>query len=268
MNQSQEMSSEAKEGLEEAVNASLGNPEEIAISAAEHPDEPERDDLPDVAKKRLGMQEKRHKKEMRRMQQQLDEMRAHLGSRPEPQYAQEGMNPYTSQVEPGMDDQIYKAVSRAMELQKIQEQKAKEAERMQHVHKQYQSLQDRLDNASSKYEDFDDIVRSNDAPYTDAIRDAALLVDNPDDVLYHLGKDRDKLKRLSELHPLEQAKEVVRMSVALMSGNNGKSQSPHSNAKPLGQIKNNPVVSRGVNENTSVSDLRSKMKSGGKNWSY
>jgi len=260
MQQSEEMSSEAKNELGDAVNSSLG----LSESQVE---ETKADEFPDVAKKRLGMQEKRHKKEMRKMQQQLDELRDHLRTRPEPLNSPEqGMNPYTSQVEPGsMDETVYKAVERAMHLQKMQEHKAREAERMQHVQKSYRNLQDNLDNASTKYDDFDDIVKSDDAPYTDAMRDAALLIDNAPDVLYHLGKDKEKLKRLSELHPLDQAKEVIKLSVALMSGNGGKEGSVNS-AKPLGQVKNNPVTSHIVNEGTSVGEIRKRMKDGGKKW--
>lgn len=258
MQQSQEMGGEAKEELGEAVNASLGIGEEVS--------KPEQDELPEAAKKRIGMQEKRHKKEMRKMQQQLDEMRSHL-NRPEPLNSPEQpMNPYTSQPENGgMDDTIYRAVQRAMEMQKAQEHKTREAEKMQHVQKSYRALQDNLDNASSKYEDFDDVVKSEDAPYTDAIRDTALLIENAPDVLYHLGKDREKLKRLSNLHPLEQAKEVIKLSVALMSGN-GSNQGSVSNAKPLGQVKNNPITSNTVNEATSVGELRKRMRDGGKKW--
>lgn len=263
MQDSQEMSSESKEVLGDAVNQSLGIDQE---SVAEDQSS-QHDELPEAAKKRLGMQEKRHKKEMRKMQQQIEEMRAHLGSRSEPQYTSNDNDHQSYDGNGGMDDQIYKAISRAMELQKMQEHKAREQEKMKHVHKQYQALQERLDSASSKYEDFDDIVRSEDAPYSDAIRDAALLVDNADDVLYHLGKDRDKLKKLSDLHPLEQAREVVRMSVALMSGNGGKSQTSSSNVRPLGQVKNNPVRSHGINENSSPSEIRAKLKQGGRHWS-
>ena len=255
--QSDEMQGEMQEELGEAVNASLG----MGNS------EPEQDELPEAAKKRLGMQEKRHKKEMKRMQQQLDEVRQHLGSRPEPQNSPENdMNPYTSQQENGsMDDTVYKAVARAMEMQKMQEQQAKDQEKMQHVQKSYKELEKNLEDGSNKYEDFDDVVNAHDAPYSDAMRDASLLIDNAPDVLYHLGKDREKLKRLSELHPLEQAREVVKLSKALAIGDNGK-QSNSSNAKPLGQVKNNPVTPNNVNEETSVGELRKRMRDGGKRW--
>lgn len=262
MQQSEEMQGEEKQELGEAVNESLG-----LGDGGEQTSESEHDELPEAAKKRLGMQEKRHKKEMKRMQQQLNEVRQHLGSRPEPMNSPEnGMNPYTSQPEEGsMDDTVYKAVARAMELQKMQEKQAKDQEKMQHVHKSYKALEESLDNGSDKYEDFDHIVKSEDAPYTDAMRDASLLIENAPEVLYHLGKDKEKLKRISELHPLEQAKEVIKLSMALASGNGGK-QGHSSNTKPLGQVKNNPVTSSNVNEATSVGELRKRMREGGKRW--
>lgn len=261
MNQSQEMTNEEKSNVSEDVNESLG-----LNSNQEVNEEPyDNNELPEFAKKKLGMQEKRHKKELRRMQQQIDEMRNHLSSRtespPSHHMAAEDVNFDKSNI----NENIYAAVSKALQMQKEQEQRVKEAEKMQHVHKQYQNLKNQLDNGSSKYDDFDDVVNSDDAPYTEAMRDAALLIGNPGDTLYHLGKDRDKLKKLSELHPLEQAKEVVRMSIALMSGNGKKEAS--DNFKPLGQIKNNPVNATHVNENTSVSDIRNRMKSGKKHWS-
>lgn len=262
MQQSQEMQSEEKVELGDAVNQSLGlSSEQIEDVKAES------DELPEAAKKRLGMQEKRHKKELRKMQQQVDELRDHLRTRPEPLNSPEqNMNPYTSQPESGgMDETVYKAVAKALQIQKAQEQEAKDAERRQHVQKSYRTLQDNLDNASSTYEDFDDVVKSDDAPYTDSMRDAALLIENAPDVLYHLGKDREKLKRISELHPLEQAREVIKLSHALAAGNGGKSNSS-SNTKPLGQIKNNPITSNTVNEATSVGELRKRMKEGGKKW--
>jgi len=267
MQQSQEMTGEEKAGLKDAVDSSMGDPEEVAESASEHPDAPEKDELPAFAKKKLGMQEKRHKKEMRQMRQQLDEMSARIGSRPEPQNSPEsGMNPYTSQPEEGgMNNQIYAAVSKALQMQKEQENQAKEHERMQHVHNQYRALEDHLDNGSEKYEDFDDVVKSDDAPYSKAMRDAALLVSNPAETLYHIGKDRDKLKKISELHPLEQAREVIKMSIALMGGDH-KPNNNGSSPKPLGSIKNNPVNNRVVNENTSVGDIRKRMRDGGKKW--
>lgn len=261
MQQSQEMTSEEKSGLSDAVDESLGNPEESTETSEQH-------ELPEYAKKKLGMQEKRHKKEIRRMQQQIEEMNARFGSRPEPVNSSEhNMNPYTSQPNDGgfNNDAIYAAVHKALQMQKEQEHKEKEFERMQHVHKQYKALEDHLDSYSDKYDDFDDVVKSDDAPYTSSMRDAALLIPNAAETLYHLGKDRDKLKKISELHPVDQAKEVVKMSIALMGGP-GKSNNSGS-TKPLSNIRNNPINSAGVNDSTSVGEIRKRLKSGDKKWS-
>jgi hypothetical protein len=73
----------------------------------------QKDELPKFAKEKLGMQEKRHKKEMRKMQQQLDEIRAHLGSRPEPMNTPPpNVDPYSSQPNGDLDS----AVAKAMEM--------------------------------------------------------------------------------------------------------------------------------------------------------
>jgi hypothetical protein len=213
------------------------------------------------------MQEKRHKKEMRRMQQQIEEMNSKFGSNYNQVNSQDNnMNHYNSQQNDGglNNDAIYAAVHKALQIQKEQEHKAKELEKMQHVHNQYKALEDHLDSYSDKYDDFDDIVKSDDAPYTGAMRDAALLIPNAAETLYHLGKDRDKLKKISELHPVDQAKEVVKMSIALMN-RSGKSDSNMS-AKPLSNIKNNPTNYAGVNSSTSISEIRKRLKSGEKKW--
>jgi hypothetical protein len=270
--QSQEMSSEAKEELKESVDETLGNPEVTAESAKENPNSPEHDELPEFAKKRLGMQEKRHKKELRKLQQQLDEVRAHIGSRPEPQYSPEdGMDPYNAQTNHGdLNNQVHAAVLKALRYKEEQEGKAKQEEMMRHAHKRYQEFSDHLDNASTEYEDFDDVIKSDDAPYTGVMRDMAMILHGIPGIdsaktLYHLGKDREKLGQLSKLHPVDQAKEVVKIAIALMNSG-GKQAKSSQDSRPLGQIKNNPITSTNVNENTSVSDLRKRMKEGGKRW--
>lgn len=254
-------SNDIHETLGEAVSDSLGL-DEITENKSEKPSN-DHDELPEAAKKRLGMQEKRHKKELKRVQEQLNEMRQHLMSRSESSMnsPENNMNQDPSNQ---MDETVYRAVAKAMEMQKMQERQLQEQQKMQHVQKSYKALQDSLEDGSDQYEDFDDIVKSEDAPYTDAMRDAALLIENPKDVLYHLGKDKEKLKRISELHPLDQAKEVIKLSMALATGNVGKSSA--SNPKLLSQVKNNPTTSSKLNENTSVSEIRRRMKEGGKNW--
>jgi len=157
-----------------------------------------------------------------------------------------------------MDDQIQRAVAAAMRAKDEHESRAKEAEKAAHVHQQYQNLQDHLDATADKYDDFDDVVRGDKVPFTEAMRDASLLLDNPGDVLYKLGKNRPELERIAKLHPLDQAKEMVKLSVALMSGGGKSGSAP----RPIGQIKNTPVAPSQVNDNTPASEIRARMKAG------
>lgn len=231
-----------------------------------------KEDDPLSVKKRLGMQAKRHAREMRAMQEQIAQMQAHMsqgqGNHQSPQFESEHVNPYHSPGQPnppaGSDeDRIQKAVRYALEAKDAEARKAKEAERMAHVHKQYQRLQDEFDRASDKYDDFDDVVRGHDVPFSPAIRDALLFIDNPADVAYKLGKNRSELERISQLHPLEQAREVNKLAFALMGGNSGNKNSAVSRgANPLNPTKPNPANSTAITDKTPASVIRARMKSG------
>ena len=226
------------------------------------------EDEPYSIKKRLGMQAKKHQREMRQMQAQMMQMQQQLGGdSATPQYSEHYSNPYPSPGQPnppGMNEEerIQKAVRYALGAKDHEERQAKMAERQAHVHKQYKRLNDEFDKASEKYEDFDDIVRESDAPFSDHVRDALLLVENPADVAYKLGKNRHELERISKLHPLDQAKEVIKLGASLMGGNNGKPSSQNK-ANPLGSIRQNPSsASSAVTDKTPPSVIRARMKAG------
>jgi len=223
-------------------------------------------DDPYGVKKRLGMQAKKHSREMRSMQEQVMQMRSMLGA-DSAQAQQQNHNAYPSPGQPNPpamteEEKIQRAVRMALGAKDHEERQAKAAEGQAHVQKQYQRLNDEFDKASDKYEDFDDVVRGEDTPFTHHVRDALLLVDNPADVAYRLGKNRSELERISKLHPLDQAREVNKLSFSLMGGNNGK---PSSNQKPnpLGSIKANPAnASSAVTDKTPASAIRARMKAG------
>jgi hypothetical protein len=215
-------------------------------------------DLPLGVKERLGRQEKRHQRQMREMQQQFESMRQQLSQQPSDMNQQTGG--YGEEQNPLVDDQIHKAVSLALRAQDEQKRKAKERESMEHINRRYESLHENLDKGSDKYDDFEDVVRAKDAPYTSAMRDAALFLDNPADVLYKLGKQPDELKRIAQLHPVDQAREMVKLSHALMSGKDGNER--NQTHRPIGQIKSNPVNPTSVNEKTPVGEIRRRMKAG------
>lgn len=224
---------------------------------------PANDEDPYGVKKRLGMQAKKHAREMRQMQDQLAQMQQAMTNPNQTGFHQEPQNPISSPGQPGnpgMDQQemIRQAVAHALMAKDQEEQRAKHAASQQHVAAQYDKLKDDLDKGYDKYDDFDDVVKNEKTPYTSAIRDALLLVDNPADVAYKLGKNPSELARISQLHPLDQAREVNKLSFALMGGNSGKSASSGSN--PMSNPRPNPANNGATNG--SASSIRARMKAG------
>jgi hypothetical protein len=252
--QDENQAASGQEDAPEDVMQSQGDQEQSEDNS-EGSKKDSQDELPAFAKERLGRQEKRHKKELRDLRQQMQMlMQSQQGG-------SQGYAPTQSPQDAGMggqDDQIQRAVQAALQAKDMQAKQMEEAEKAAHVHKQYQNLEEHLDSAADKYDDFDEVVRGNDVPFTPAMRDASLLLDNPGDVLYKLGKNRDELKRISRLHPLDQAKEMVKLSVALMNPVSRSSNAP----KTMGQIKSTPVNPQYVNDQTPVGDIRARMKSG------
>lgn len=272
MDEAQELPSEEQAGIAGEALEGLGMPEEAAEGLQADEGKPEQD--PVYVQKRLKQQERAHKREMRELQQQMmqmqqmQQMQQQMSAPQQQGFGQpmQQQDPYGQpQQDQGMgaeDQRIQRAVQMALQHKEMQERQSKEAERMAHVQKQYQALQENLDNASLHYDDFDDVVRHGDAPYSEAMRDAALLIPNAADVLYKLGKNKDELKRISALHPLEQAKEMVKLSIALTQGEGSKGRQV---PKTLGQVKSNPVTnSQAITDKTPVSEIRRRMKAGWK----
>ena len=102
------------------------------------------------------------------------------------------------------------------------------------------------------------------------MRDMAMILHgipgiNSAKTLYHIGKDRDKLNQLSKLHPVDQAKEVIKIAIALMNPNGKKTSEDYH--RPLGQVKSNPInSSASVNAKTPVAEIRKRMKQSSNKW--
>lgn len=243
-----------------------GGEEDSVAGLAEDSENTEQDkDDPYSVKKRLGKQAKKHQREMRQLKDELSYLRTQLGSGGYEN--SQPLNPYTqAPIEPGSnEEQIHKAVLHALNMQKAEQAQAQEAQKLQYVHQQLGRFSDKLDQGSDKYDDFDEVVRGNDVPFTESIRDAAahlLPFDNAEDVLYKLGKNREELRRISKLHPIDQAREVIKLSTALGGVNpQGNKMTP----KTMSEIKESGLGSRASTGNkSSVSDIRNRMKSG--NW--
>lgn len=257
-----------KENLAGEVMESLTGDADAAEGLGENPGndadatEGDRDDLPLFAKEKIGKLQKRHQRDLRRLQERIQMLETRAAPQSDNSSTNSAMNSYNGAPQGGNvgDEQIQRAVSLALQAKDAKEREAKQQQEQAHVAKQYQNLQNRLDRASDKYEDFDEVVMAPDAEYTPAMRDAMLMIDNPEDVLYKLGKDRNKLNQIAKLHPLDQAKEMLKLSAALMGGEKPAQTQP----KTLGQVKSSPVnsSSRGITEKSSIREIRDRMKAG------
>lgn len=221
-----------------------------------------KDDDPTGVKKRLHAQATKHRRALRDMQQQIDALRAQQAYPGEP--AADSYVPSQFEVHPDDPEEvkIQKAVALALQMKDQEEQQRQAASSQAHVQKRYSELERDLDRAADKYDDFDDVVRGDQVPFTPAIRDALLFVDNPGEVAYKLGKNVSELARISKLHPLDQAREVNKLAFALMNGPSGRSEAVASES-PFNPIKANPSKrSSAITDNTSPAAIRQMMKSG------
>ncbi len=224
----------------------------------------DREELPKGVKDRLWRQDRKHQREMNQMRSQMEQLHSRLSqSHMEP--SETAANHQDGQPG-GIDEQIHKAVSYALQHKEMEERKAKEMAHQQHIHKKYQELNKHLDETSDKYDDFEDTVRGEQTPFTPHMRDAALLLPrkgagSAGEVLYKLGKNPSELDRISRLPSVDQASELIALSHALINGEGAKTQPP---ARTLGQIKSNPQAanSHAVTEKTSPASIRALMKAG------
>lgn len=263
--EAQEVPNQDQDGLEGSVNESLGMGDEAPQESEEIPSEGTRSNETLAVQKRLKSQRRAHERETRELHARIGELEARM-SQPNATHDQTG-NPYSTPQGSDIEGHIHKAVAMALQHKEMEERKARDAQSQAHVQRQYQEFQKHLDTLGDKYDDFHDVVYGHDTPYTSSMRDYALTLPrkgagSAGEVLYKLGKNPEELKRISNLHPLDQASEMSRLSHALTSG--GESKNAMANPT-LGNIKNNPVVNpHSVNEKTSVSELRKRMKAGWK----
>lgn len=242
------------------VEDSLGMPTDAAAEIPQgHGSEGgEKVEDPLYVQKRLKQQKRSHDREIRELHARIADMQ-NSNSHANTEQNSDQSNPYGDGSH--VDEQIHKAVSYALRHKEMEENKAKQAEQAAHVHRQYQDLHRHLDSVADKYDDFDDVVRGEQTPFTGHMRDASLLLPktgpgSAGETLYKLGKNKDELLRISKLHPLDQASEIVKLSHALISG--GDSKASHT-PRTLGQVKSTPVNNSTAQDTASI---RARMKAG------
>jgi hypothetical protein len=258
--------SQDQDGFADQVNESMGIADEGGEMGENHESaghESGQDPL--YVQKRLKQQKRAHEREMREMHARMADMQSRLPQQSDSQDHQ-AMNPYADAGNGGsVEEHIHKAVSYALNHRDMEEKRQRDAQQAAHVQKQYQQLHKHLDSMGDKYDDFHDVVYGDDTQFTPAMRDYSMTLPkagkgSAGEVLYKLGKNPTELDRIRQLHPLDQASEMMKLSHALISGGENKESQP----RPLGQIKTNPTSnsSSAVNEKTPIGSIRQRMKSG------
>jgi hypothetical protein len=264
-----DLSMQEKENLAGDVMDSLGEPRDAGSEVDQSHDSAAVDQAhgaandPLYVQKRLKQQQRRHEREIREMQARMAEMQ-YSAPVNQPNYSPTMSSPNMGNMPMGGDEQIRQAVAYALNHRDEMERKAREAESASHLNRQYQELSKHLDRMGDKYDDFDDVVLARDASFTPAMRDYALTLPkngpgSAGEVLYKLGKNPQERDRIAKLHPVEQAAEMAKLSHALISGG----EKLQTSTRPLGSVKNTPANnSHFVSENTPISSIRERMKSG------
>lgn len=210
---------------------------EVTESPVEHTETKE--DIPDVVKKRLGQQEKKHKRELRAMQDQLAQMQQHIMSQAQGSQAQ-AMGGEQSAMQQPNTQQPQMDYGRQLEMQRLEDEFNRDLER-----------------ASEKYEDFDEIINDHRLPFTQSVSTVLRVLPNAGDVIYALGKNRDELYRIAGLSPHAQAKELTKLSTALTLK---EKSAPKVQPKVMGQLKGSAAGTKTPGQTTSVREFRDMLR--------
>jgi hypothetical protein len=94
--------------------------------------------------------------------------------------------------------------------------------------------QELLETGERKYDDFEDVVKSDKTEYSRAAYLAILESDQSADIVYHLAKNQDEAKRISNLPAYAQAKEIGKLEDKLASRKPPKASNAPEPVKPIG----------------------------------
>lgn len=209
-------------------------------------EEPSDGELKGTVKKRLGQQEKRHKREIRALQDQVSQMQQFImqkqsGNQQQPMQDNSEMQ---QQPQQPMQGQQFYDPHREMDIRRLEDDFNRD-----------------IAKTSEKYDDFDDIVSNPRLPFSQSLKEIFHVLDNPGEVIYALGNNIDELYRISQLSQHAQAKEVLKLSKALTMKEKSAPKAQQT-AKVMGQLKSN--VPGGKEQENSPAYFRKMLRSRGK----
>jgi len=216
----------------------------------------------------LRKQNKKMREQIRRLEGEMSYLRQQGTPNVETPTKSQGLvDPITGEPvdENSIEGQVFKAFNRiaSAEQQKQAQQHARAQQQKQN--EMMRSLYEKLDEASDKYADFDEVVRAEDVPITETMRAFATMLPNPAETFYALAKNKTELNNLAKSPPQEQVRKMVEISSRLLSKSNATvRKSPTKTITPLRNNPGNRQSSGAINDKSSVSDIRTRIKNGWK----
>lgn len=106
------------------------------------------------------------------------------------------------------------AYAEALAVQKAQELVARQKEHAENA-ATLESYHEREEEARNKYDDFEQVAYNPKIPITDTMADAIRSSDVGPDIAYHLGMTPSEAKRIAQLPPIQQAREIGKIEAKL-----------------------------------------------------
>lgn len=218
--------------------------EEASSSQAEvAPNEGNEGELPEFAKRRLGKEQKKYEREVKRLEGLLEQERARNAAPQQPANPQ-GQNGY---IDPLTGKYIDLSTPEGQERYKYQQelsqhltaQEKKEQERQQKEvdAKLFAHFQDSFEDAKDKYADFTKVITS--SGMQQVLAQELAYFPDPGELGYYLASNPREVERLQKLPAYEMKRELARHMAEMVSKNNiTRAPAP---VKPTGSGAASPV---------------------------
>lgn len=180
----------------------------------------------------------------KKMQQQLEEMKAQLEQAQAPQDPQPNAQPPTGGQMGGMQQMSQADIEAAIEKRlQAQEEQRRQQQLQQEVNQVAEQFYNKMAQGADLYDDFEEVTSGFDSSAFPSIVYLANMMDNTPAIIYELQKNPSKLTHLSilvEKSPQMAQKEISRLSQSIKANQEALQQNQETQ-EPLGRMKPSKV---------------------------
>ena len=129
-------------------------------------------------------------------------------------------------------------------------------------------IKDKVDQDAEKYSDFEDVALNPEVPITGEMLEALAECDDPAQVMYHLGQNKDLAAQIAEKSPAQQMREIAKLDLTV-DVKPPKPTKTTQAADPIAPVGGSDTQEKPVND-LSFSEYETKMnkreQEGGNRW--